>query len=181
MGDVSPIFEIGPMVWRSFGKIEFSRPFDEWDPDMIEPWSVERVTPQQVFIRSYIDPENPAWRTFKLSRGMLQRNGWAVSRTVSNGAGETLGAVFLARRPEAYRRKTIGYLMQSEARAVLGVSMDASDSDVRAAYLALIKIHHPDRGGSFAQFAAVQEAYENLGRSPTLGDLVNYLRRESDI
>lgn len=181
MGDLSPIFEIGPMVWRYGGKINWSDPFDDWNPEWIEPWGVDRVTAQTVFIRSYLDPENPSDRAFTLSRSLLQRKGFAVSRTVNNGPGQSLGAAFLVRRPEAYRRKTLGYLIQSEPRAVLGVSGDATESDVRRAYLRLAMQHHPDRGGDPAQFALVQEAYESLGKAPSLAEMLDFISRQGDV
>lgn len=42
---------------------------------------------------------------------------------------------------------------------VLEVRTDASPDDLRAAYRALAKKHHPDRGGSAKKMAALNEAY----------------------
>jgi hypothetical protein len=172
------------MVWRAYGKIDFRAPFDDWDPEMLEPWGVDRVTPKKVFIRSYLDADNPAWKSFALSRARLQRDGWAFSRQIANGpSAADRGALFLVRRPDAYRRKTIGYLMQAEAREILGVSLDASASDVKAAYYAAVKKHHPDLGGEPEAFARVQEAYESLQNAPSLGAILEFIRsvqKESD-
>jgi hypothetical protein len=178
VGDLQPIFEIGPMIWRCWGlKNHWNLPFDEWDPDMIEPWYVDRVTPQKVFIRSFIDPENPPIRSFEISRSMLQRHGWAVARGISNGPGETKGGMFLTRRPEAYRKKTVGYLLRGEAKAVLGLGVDASEADVRAAYLRLVKQHHPDRpDGDQELFMRVQDAYEDLGKPLTIDAILKFIR-----
>lgn len=48
------------------------------------------------------------------------------------------------------------------ARRTLGVSISASDVEVRAAYLHLAKVHHPDAGGDAAAFRRVRSAYELL-------------------
>jgi curved DNA-binding protein CbpA len=45
---------------------------------------------------------------------------------------------------------------------VLGLSEGASQDEVRAAYLRLVKINHPDQGGSGVLFRLVQEAYTTL-------------------
>lgn len=179
MGDLQSIFEIGPMVWRAFGRVDLSGPFDEADPDMLEPWLVERMTPQKVFIVSLLDPENPPHKVFVLSRSMLQRHGWAVSSQISNGAGATKGGRFLARRPETYRRKTIGYALRSEACAVFGLEPGASETDVRQAYVKLLMAHHPDHGGDQATFMRIQEAFESLSKPLGLDTILDFVRRES--
>jgi curved DNA-binding protein CbpA len=50
-----------------------------------------------------------------------------------------------------------------DAYAVLGVSPDASDAELRLAYRELVKRHHPDHNGgspaSAARFAEIQSAY----------------------
>jgi hypothetical protein len=51
---------------------------------------------------------------------------------------------------------------EREAREVLGVALDATPEDVRAAYRERVKETHPDRGGSEAAFKRVRWAYEYL-------------------
>jgi hypothetical protein len=46
--------------------------------------------------------------------------------------------------------------------AVLGLRRDAHPDVVRAAYRALVKIHHPDHGGSDEQLRHVIRAYEAI-------------------
>jgi hypothetical protein len=123
MGDLQPIFEIGPMIWRCWdAEGSWNLPFDEWDPDMIEPWYVDRHDAAEgVHPLVHRSGESAAPVVREISRSMLQRHGWAVARGISNGAGETKGGMFLTRRPEAYRKKTIGYAVRGEAKAVLGL------------------------------------------------------------
>lgn len=45
---------------------------------------------------------------------------------------------------------------------ILGVSKDASDSEIKKAFRALSLKHHPDRGGDTQQFQEINEAYETL-------------------
>lgn len=54
----------------------------------------------------------------------------------------------------------------SDPYSVLGVSPDASDSEVRAAYRRQVKLHHPDHNGGSPEaarrFEAVQDAYARV-------------------
>ncbi len=47
--------------------------------------------------------------------------------------------------------------------AVLGVRPDASTAEIKAAYRALVKRHHPDAGGDAARIIALNAAWEVLG------------------
>ena len=42
----------------------------------------------------------------------------------------------------------------------LGLAPDASLTDVKMAYREMVKLHHPDQGGSVHDFLKLQEAYE---------------------
>ncbi|MFN9916067.1 MAG: J domain-containing protein, partial [Pirellulaceae bacterium] len=46
---------------------------------------------------------------------------------------------------------------------VLGVNPQASHGEIKAAYRALVKRHHPDAGGDPAAMLAVNAAWEVLG------------------
>lgn len=54
---------------------------------------------------------------------------------------------------------------------VLGVSLDASPPEVRAAYKRLAMKHHPDRNGDPQEFLRVQAAYEALRAKSERGGL----------
>lgn len=56
-------------------------------------------------------------------------------------------------------------LKWDEARAILGVSADALDDELRAAYLEKVRLHPPDRDAE--QFELVRDAYEQL-RNPRI-------------
>lgn len=46
--------------------------------------------------------------------------------------------------------------------AVLGVSQDATQKEIKKAFRNLAKIHHPDKGGDTEKFKKINEAYEVL-------------------
>jgi curved DNA-binding protein len=45
---------------------------------------------------------------------------------------------------------------------ILGVESNASQADIKKAYRDLVKVHHPDVGGSDERFKQISEAYETL-------------------
>jgi len=61
-----------------------------------------------------------------------------------------------------YEPRPSGALTRAEALAELGLSEGATAAQIHAAYLALIKQHHPDRGGSHARAARLNQAKELL-------------------
>lgn len=48
--------------------------------------------------------------------------------------------------------------------SVLGVSSNASPETIKARYLELVKIHHPDTGGDHERFVKIQNAFETARR-----------------
>lgn len=50
----------------------------------------------------------------------------------------------------------------NEYSEILGVNPDATDKEIKKAYLQKSKIHHPDMGGNMQDFLKIQEAYKNL-------------------
>ncbi len=53
-------------------------------------------------------------------------------------------------------------MTRAQALAELGLHEGASESDIHAAYRALIKKHHPDHGGSHAKAARINQAKDLL-------------------
>lgn len=54
-------------------------------------------------------------------------------------------------------------MRRAEAREILGVGEDATDAEIREAFLAQVKRAHPDRkSGSRSAFRLVKEAYDRL-------------------
>lgn len=53
--------------------------------------------------------------------------------------------------------------MTKNPYSVLGVDKSASQADIKKAYRAAAKKHHPDKGGDAEEFKKINEAYEVLG------------------
>ena len=59
-----------------------------------------------------------------------------------------------------------GGMSEDEARAILGVGPEASEEEVQAAYLRLIRRAHPDQGGTSGLAAQLNAARDVLLRKP---------------
>lgn len=55
-----------------------------------------------------------------------------------------------------------GRMSLSEARSILGVGAEATEADVRAAYSRLMRLAHPDRGGTNGLAAQLNAARDRL-------------------
>ena len=87
------------------------------------------------------------------------------------GTGIVLGVIGLwsvteARRRPVIRREMVqppkAELSLTEARAILGVSAEASLAEVKAAYTRLIQMAHPDKGGTEGLAAQLNAARDRL-------------------
>ena len=59
-------------------------------------------------------------------------------------------------------QKLLKQSKQKDYYKVLGVSRDADERTIKKAFRKAAKLAHPDKGGSEAKMAAVNEAYEVL-------------------
>jgi curved DNA-binding protein len=55
----------------------------------------------------------------------------------------------------------------SDPYRVLGVAREASPEELQDAYRRLVKLHHPDRGGSAERFLEIQAAYAAVRDRPS--------------
>jgi len=58
--------------------------------------------------------------------------------------------------------KSVGGTSDAEARAILGVGPDASEAEIREAYGRLMRMAHPDRGGTDGLAAQLNAARDRL-------------------
>jgi hypothetical protein len=102
-----------------------------------------RAVPDQsaTLLEAYLDHAYPDWRS-----------GQGADAGAGTGAGSGAGG-----RPTGS-----GTMTPDEARAVLGVGPDASDADVRAAHRRLMKISHPDHGGTDYLATKINQAKDVL-------------------
>ncbi|MBI1406957.1 MAG: molecular chaperone DnaJ [Caulobacter sp.] len=85
------------------------------------------------------------------------RGGWLIGGgLIAVGAVLALGA---RRRPAGPRASVSS---DSEARAILGVGPDADEAEIRAAHSRLIRMAHPDRGGTTGLAAQLNAARDQL-------------------
>lgn len=66
--------------------------------------------------------------------------------------------------PQENRRKRVEDAADVDASIVLGVSLDATEAEIRRAYRAKMASAHPDRGGAHAQAARLTAARDRLLR-----------------
>lgn len=86
------------------------------------------------------------------------RGGWLIGGgLMAVGAGLALGA-----RHKAPRKPPPPSASDSEARAILGVGPDAGEAEIQAAYSRLIRMAHPDRGGTTGLAAQLNAARDQL-------------------
>lgn len=107
-----------------------------------------------------------------LSYGLLAGAAFEAVRGGIEPAGLLLAGaatlLFAARRrparPAEPQAGADGNMSLVEARATLGVAPDAKPDDIRAAYARLIRIAHPDRGGTAGLAAQLNAARDRLLR-----------------
>ena len=99
-----------------------------------------RAVPDQsaTLLEAYLDHAYPDWRSGE---------GADAGARAGAGAGSAPGS---------------GTMTPDEARAVLGVGPDASDAEVRAAHRRLMKISHPDHGGTDYLATKINQAKDVL-------------------
>ena len=113
-----------------------------------------------------------------LSRGGVRVAGGVLSILVLTAAGVialrgdwivglvlavmSLGGMFAARaRPATAQRSTMS---AEEARSILGVGPNATPADIDAAYKRLMRMAHPDKGGTSGLAAQLNAARDRLIR-----------------
>lgn len=71
-----------------------------------------------------------------------------------------------AERERQYRRQAwsafVNQAGAESAHVTLNVAREATQAEIRSAWIKLVQIHHPDHGGDATMFRKVQKAYECL-------------------
>jgi DnaJ-class molecular chaperone len=64
---------------------------------------------------------------------------------------------------QRFTREEIAVILDSDSPYdILGISSSATDAEIKKAFIALIKIHHPDRGGDIEKAQKIIAAYQHL-------------------
>lgn len=66
------------------------------------------------------------------------------------------------RRTGASARPAGGRISEAEARSILGVGADATEAEIKAAYSRLMRMAHPDKGGTSGLAAQLNAARDRL-------------------
>jgi len=62
-----------------------------------------------------------------------------------------------------FTKEEIAVILDSDSPYdILGISCNATDSEIKKAFINLIKIHHPDRGGNTERAQKIIAAYQQL-------------------
>lgn len=75
-----------------------------------------------------------------------------------------LGFAVSTRRTGVPPRRASGAMSEAEARSILGVGAQASPEDIQAAYNRLMRLAHPDKGGTDGLAAQLNAARDKLIR-----------------
>jgi DnaJ-domain-containing protein 1 len=137
-GDMDGEVREGPLAGRMLSALKLG--------EMVELWRLCAVEDEQSrsVLESYMDRNHPDWRDVA--------GGEAASGARDSGAGPGGGA----------SPWTQTGMSEAEAREVLGVDENASESDIEAAYRNEMKRAHPDQGGSDWMAAKVNQAKDTL-------------------
>ncbi len=95
--------------------------------------------------------------------GFLAVRGQYIASAVAGGLA--LSLAIAARTQRGARPKpppAAGRLSLEEARSILGVDADAGPEEVQAAYLRLMRLAHPDKGGTTGLASQLNAARERL-------------------
>ena len=87
------------------------------------------------------------------------RGGWGKSIVL---VVVGLGLVVSTRRTGIAPPAGSNKIGDAEARSILGVSAEASDEEIRAAYSRLMRMAHPDKGGTSGLAAQLNAARDRL-------------------
>jgi len=64
---------------------------------------------------------------------------------------------------QRFTKEEIAVILESDSPYdVLGISCSATDAEIKKAFIALIKIHHPDKGGDVEKAQKIIAAYQQL-------------------
>lgn len=134
-GDMDGEVREGPLAGRMLSALKLG--------EMIELWRLCAVEDEQSrsVLESYMDRHHPDWRDVAggdAASGARDDAGGRASPWTQTGMSET------------------------EAREILGVDENASESDIEAAYRNEMKRAHPDQGGSDWMAAKVNQAKDTL-------------------
>jgi hypothetical protein len=85
---------------------------------------------------------------------------------IERGIADIFGKAFHRRHPrfdwEAHVRESYASAIVADAFSALGILPTSSMSQVRTAWRRAALLHHPDRGGSAAEFQRVKAAYDSI-------------------
>ncbi len=97
-----------------------------------------------------------------LALALFVREDWIVAAILAlSGLAVAISARRRARRTQT---RAVSGMSAADARAILGLEADASREQIQAAYLRLIRMAHPDRGGTRGLAAQLNAARETLMR-----------------
>ena len=93
---------------------------------------------------------------------LLIRGAWEAGAALGVIGGVLLFAARSQRGPTRLAPSATGALSADEARSLLGVSRSATEAEIRAAYSRLMRMAHPDRGGTTGLAAQLNAARDRL-------------------
>ena len=128
--------------------------------DAVKQWLAMKRTERNIFLNrvlyEYWTKANTRFATFFAYREFIRGKAEEIRQKQQHSSG------FKYNTGSTEKTRHCMNARLAKAYAILGLPLDADQQQIKQAYRALVKQHHPDHGGDAQMFIRVKAAYELL-------------------